>query len=290
MKKAHIMYTLLALAMYSCKSMDVHKPSGTIQLIRNATVVVELNNQKLLVDPILADKGTEPPIPFSNQLKNPTISLPVDKMTLVRHTDAVLLTHYHPDHFDQGAEKIIPKEMLIFCQPGDDEKLKAKGFHNLQVVDSTVQWEGVVISRFRASHHEGATGEPPFGESSSFHLQTDRESIFFTGDAVFDTRLKASLKKLQPPVIVANSGECTFSEENPVLAPGVTMTLTTQEIKEMARFFPGSKIIAVHMDAINHCGLSKQEMRQFIEKESLNGQIVVPDEGDTISYSTLRNN
>ncbi len=154
--------------------------------------------------------------------------------------------HYHPDHFDLETERILPKDILIFCQPSDEKHLKEKGFSNLQVIDSVFNWQEITISRFPARHYKGATGAPPFGESSSYFLQTKNEGVFFTGDAIFDDRLKASLTATQPKLIIANTGECQFTEENPVLAPGITMTLTRIELNEMTRLLPESKIIAVH--------------------------------------------
>lgn len=270
---------------------NVHANNDTlkIQHIRNATVIVTYQKKDItiLVDPILADKGTQPPISFSNEIKNPTSELPVDKNELIKGISAVLLTHYHEDHFDREAEKLIPKNTLIFCQPGDDIKLKEKGFTNTQVIDRVLTWRGITISRFLASHHAGADGSPPFGESSSFFLKTENESIFFTGDAILDNRLKSSLNTARPRLIVANTGECQFAKENPVLSPGETMTLTKHELKEITELLPVSKIIAVHMDAINHCSLAKIELRKYIQSEELEKSILVPNEGEILFYREI---
>lgn len=272
---------------------NIHANSDTlkIQHIRNATVKItyQKNDIIILFDPILAEKGTQPPISFSNEIKNPTNELPIDKHELIKGFSAVLLTHYHEDHFDHEAEKLIPKNTLIFCQPGDDMKLKEKGFTNTQVVDSVLTWKGITISRFSASHHEGADGSPPFGESSSFFLQTSSESIFFTGDAILDERLKTSLEAAEPKLVVANTGECQFTKENPVLSPGEEMTLSKHELKKITQLLPASKIVAVHMDAINHCSLSKTDLRTYIKSEELEKSILVPNEGNILFYHEIVN-
>jgi len=128
----------------------------------------------------------------------------------------------------------------------------------------------------------GATGAPPFGESSSYVLRTKRDEIFFTGDAVLDDRLKRSLTEARPKLVVANAGACQFTKENPVLAPGITMTLTSEELKEMAQMLPGTKIVAVHMDAINHCPLTKDALRRYVEAQGLQGEVLVPREGEVV--------
>lgn len=261
-----------------------------IQLIRNASIIVTFDNIKILVDPTLSDVSTEPPMPFSNKNKNPLIPLPIDKNKILENIDAVLLTHYHTDHFDLGAENLLPKNILLFCQPGDDKKLEKKGFSNIQVIDSVFNWKGISISRFLARHHKGATGAEPFGKSSSFFIQTKSETLFLTGDAILDERLTNSLKKTNPKLIVANTGECQFTEENPVLDPHITMTLTKAELKSVIKLLPNSKIIAVHMDAINHCSLSKTDLKEYIKNEKLENNIVIPNEGDIISYKDLIKN
>jgi L-ascorbate metabolism protein UlaG (beta-lactamase superfamily) len=299
MKKTSILLTLLSFTVIfsSCESSkgtskSIAEANGImeIQHIRNASIIVSFNNLKILVDPVLSDKDAEPPMPFSNKNKNPLIQLPIDKSKIVENISAVLLTHYHSDHFDVGAEMFLPKDILIFCQPYDYNKLKEKGFSNLQMIDSVFNWKGIRISRFLTSHHKGSTGALPFGESSSFCLQVERESLFITGDAILDDRLSNSLIETNPQVIVANTGECQFTDENPVLDPNITMTLTRSELKEITTFLPNSKLIAIHMDAINHCSLGKNDLREYIENENLKKHIVIPNEGDIISYKQIVNN
>jgi len=68
------------------------------------------------------------------------------------------------------------------------------------------------------------------------------------------------------------------------------MTLTKTELKSIAKLLPNSKTIAIHMDAINHCSLSKNNLKEYIENEKLEKNIVIPNEGDIISYKQIINN
>jgi len=246
-----------------------------IQLIRHATVVISTENKKILVDPMLGDVGTEFAYPLtSNRVKNPLIPLSVEKNELIRDIDAVLLTHYHPDHFDKEAEKILPKDTLIYCQPGDKEKLMKKGFKNVIIVDDEVKFGEIEIKRLTVNHGEGVW-KKPMGKSSAYYLKTKENSIFITGDAIFDEQLKRNLKETQPDSIIANAGAAQFIIGEPI-------TLTADGLKNIHQLLPKAKIIAIHMDTINHCKLTKEKLRKYIATKGLTKNINVPNEGDVL--------
>ena len=122
-----------------------------IQFIRHATLILNIGGRKILVDPMLSGVSELQPVPLTqNRLKNPLIPLPDGSLDLIREIDAVLLTHYHFDHFDKAAEKYIPKDVLIFCQPGDDKKLIKKGYTNTRVIDGILEWGPLNLKRFPA--------------------------------------------------------------------------------------------------------------------------------------------
>ncbi|OHD07948.1 MAG: hypothetical protein A2086_01480 [Spirochaetes bacterium GWD1_27_9] len=245
-----------------------------IQFIRHATFILILNNKKILVDPMLSDVGVLPPIPLTfNRIKNPMIPLPVERNNLIKDVDAILLTHYHFDHFDKAAENILPKNILIFCQPGDDKKLKNKGFTNVQLINNKIEWESISFKRFPANHAEGFLLKKLMGKSSSYFIQKGTESIFITGDAIWDQLLINSLAEIKPNLIIANSGSAKFLW-------GKTITLTANSLKKIKQLLPNAKIIAVHINTINHCLLSKDELKEFITKENLD--ISIPNEGESL--------
>lgn len=47
---------------------------------------------------------------------------------------------------------------------------------------------------------------------------------------------------------------------------------------------PEAKIIAVHMDAVNHTMTSSDEVREFVKAHSLNDRVYVPREGETLKF------
>lgn len=286
MKKKYQLLVVVLILINACKitNKTIKTSAVKIQYVRQATVILEINSKKIVIDPVLSDKETQDPIPFSNDKRIPMNHLPISKNKIIREADAILITHYHPDHFDIDSERLLPKDILIFCQPFDVDKLKKKGFTNLKSIVNITTWFGVSIKRYEAHHHENATGKMPFGESSSFSLTFNKETIFITGDAILDNLLEKALINENPTHIIANTGECTFTKPNPVLEPGKYMTLTKEDLLKIAIRNKKAIIIAIHMDAINHCGLTKKEFRLFLKKQEKNikNKILVPNEGEIL--------
>ena len=92
-----------------------------IQLIRNATMKITYAGKTFLTDPMLSPKDEFHP--FAGKARNPTVELPLTNDEILEGIESVLVTHTHPDHFDPAAGKTLPKELPVFCQPGDKAQL-----------------------------------------------------------------------------------------------------------------------------------------------------------------------
>ena len=63
---------------------------------------------------------------------NPLVSLPTSIEEIIQ-VDAVIITHLHPDHFDQIAKEVLPKDIKIYAQNEKDvEAIKKKVFRTLK--------------------------------------------------------------------------------------------------------------------------------------------------------------
>src|SRR5437763_7778754 len=129
----------------------------TLTLIRNATVLLELDGQRLLVDPMLDDAGARPAVENTdNDRRNPLVELPLPLEEIVRGLDAILVTHLHRDHFDDGTVRHLPRHVPLYCQPEDEERLRSYGFDARPVHDSVVHGS-LRITRTGGQHGYGAT-------------------------------------------------------------------------------------------------------------------------------------
>lgn len=125
-----------------------------IHQIRNATLIITFNNVKFLIDPWLMPKdymqGFDACI--HSETRQPRTELPLSIEQIV-DVDAVILTHYHPDHWDEFAAKALNKDIPFFVQSADDaETVKKFGFNNVAVIESKIEFSDVSLIKTKGQH------------------------------------------------------------------------------------------------------------------------------------------
>jgi len=101
-------------------------PSGQLRFIGNATVHVEWGGLNLLTDPnfIHAHERVQiAPGVTAERLRDPAVEL-----HQLPPIDAVVLSHFHGDHFDQVAERELPNSTPILTPPSAVPELQKRGF------------------------------------------------------------------------------------------------------------------------------------------------------------------
>jgi L-ascorbate metabolism protein UlaG (beta-lactamase superfamily) len=233
-----------------------------LTLVRNATIVVELSGRRLLVDPMLDDAGVRPPIEgTANPVRNPTVPLPFPAEEVVRDLDAVLVTHRHRDHFDSAAERLLPRDVPVFCQPEDEEALRGLELDARPVADD-LEWGGIRIARTPARHGSGSIAEL-LGPVSRFVL-------YLAGDTVWYEGVAESIERHRPRVAVVNAGGAEFLE-------GGLIVMGIDDVREVAARVP--VVVAVHLEALNHCFLARTALREALPA------VLVPEDGETLTLT-----
>lgn len=246
-----------------------------VQLIRYATLRLNINNKMILVDPMLSSKGEVSPVPkVKNQNKNPLVELPIESR-IVAKADAMLLTHIHRDHFDEVAIKLLAKDMPILCQPEDKLKIEEKGFNYVNSIDKNYSWNDINFNRTGGQHGTGEIGKL-MGVVSGYVISVKSEpSVYVTGDTIWCKEVEEAVETYNPQIIISFAGSAQFSDGGPI-------TMTKEDILQLCKKAPKAKIIVVHMEAWNHCGLTRVELKEFLDKNSLSEQVYVPVDGEII--------
>jgi len=248
-----------------------------IQFIRHATLILHFNNKKILVDPVLSQKGTISAIEnVPNKNNNPLVDLQIPIESIV-NCDAVFVTHMHRDHFDDMAIAKLSKNITIFCQPEDESKIKEYGFVNVISIKNSLEWEGIIINRTKGKHGHGIIAKKMAPVSGFIISALNEPNVYLMGDTVWYSYINHVLKKHVPDVVICNCGEATFSL-------GKAITMNSQDILSICNKLPSAKVVAVHMEAWNHCKLSRKALHDFTISNNIEKQVFIPEDGDLIIF------
>ncbi|AEH36838.1 MBL fold metallo-hydrolase [Halopiger xanaduensis] len=236
----------------------------TVRLVRHATVLVTIGDTTFLVDPMFASPGENPPVPNSpNDRENPLVPMPdVD-----RSHDAVVVTHRHTDHFDEAAKDELEADVPLFCQPEEADEFAEEGFTDVRPVDDEVSFDGVTVRRTPGQHGYGQLAEE-MGPVSGFVFEGD-ETLYLAGDTIWYEPVEETLEEYDPEVVVLNGGEAQFEQGEPITM-GVEDVAAVREATD-------ATVAVVHMEAINHCLLSRDELRSETDG------VLVPEDGERFS-------
>jgi L-ascorbate metabolism protein UlaG (beta-lactamase superfamily) len=233
-----------------------------LTLVRHATLIAEIGGRRILIDPMLDPPGATPPVPDTpNQVPNPTVGLPIAAEDVVRGLDAIVVTHRHNDHFDATAQALVPRDVPVFCQPEDEDALRELGL-DAHPVQTETTWDGLHIARTGGRHGTGELAEA-LAPVSGFVLG----DLYVLGDTVWYESVEGWIREHSPRVAVAYAGGARFLTGDPI-------TMTPEDVAAVAERVP--VVVAVHMEAINHCVSTRADLRAAVPRA------LVPEDGETL--------
>ena len=257
-----------------------------IQEIRNATIKVTYADTTFLIDPMFAKKGFYEGFPDTHQsyLRNPLVDLPMQPDTILAGVDAVIVTHTHLDHWDDAAQAAIPKDIPLFVQHKQDQKLiQSQGFKDVRILTKTT-FEGIQLTKTGGQHGTDAMYRIPqlkaaLGEAMGIVFEaTGHETVYVAGDTIWRPEVDQTIQTFKPDVIVLNTGNALVNgfKESIIMGKEDTYHATQRA--------PNAKVIAVHMDAINHMSLTRAQLAEYVKDKGIQDQVLIPVDGETLSF------
>ncbi len=250
-----------------------------LTLLRHATLRLETGGHVLLVDPMLDAPGARAPVRGTPQERpNPLVPLPVSVREAVEGVDAALVTHTHVDHLDAaGVTALIPLGVPVFCQPEDLDDLGQLGL-DLRPLPrgEPVEWEGLTIHRTGGRHGREEAMVQGLGPVSGFVVAAGGEpTVYVAGDTVWCPEVAEAIEAHRPDVIVVNAGGARFLE-------GGTVTMEAADVAAVAEAAPGARVVAVHMEAINHCLETRADLAAALGADGAGGRVAIPADGESV--------
>ena len=236
-----------------------HLLASEVTQIRNATVKINYGGKVFLVDPMFAPKDSYKGFEgtLNSHLNWPRVELPFSINEILKDVDAVIITHTHLDHLDETAIKAIPKDILMFSQDEKDKAyLEKSGFKNVKIM----------------------TKNSSIGDVSGVVFSAKNEkTIYLAGDTVFNKDVEDVIKNYNPDIIILNSGDAQLGD-------GSSILMTKEEVLATHKVAPKAKIIAVHMEAVNHSALSRDELKEYSKQKGMEDFVFIPKDGESLQF------
>ena len=251
--------------------------------IRNATLIINYAGKKILIDPWLAKKEAVPGFggTINDHIRNPTAELPIPVNEVI-DVDAVILTHDHPDHWDDAAKNAIPKDMLIFTQHEKDaQSVRSAGFSNIRILNENNTYDGITLIKTSGQHGKDNVLENMkelLGDVCGIVFKHPEEkTLYIAGDTIWCKAVEDSLKKYHPDIIVLNSCDAKVIGDESII-------MGKQDVYEVYKAAPDATIIASHMESVNHATLSRKELREFLSEKGIIQRVLVPEDGQSYAF------
>ena len=255
-----------------------------IHQIRNATIIVSYNDKKFLIDPWLGDKeymaGFEAGI--NSHIRQPRVELPIPVEKIV-DVDAVILTHYHDDHWDEFAARALDKNIAFFVQSEHDKQIiENLGFNNIAVLsENGTDFEDVILYKTECQHGRREVLEPfckqlgvPYEAMGIIFTNDNEPTLYVAGDTIWCDEVKTAIDKYSPKVIVTNACGATVK-----IGEGERLIMDINDIKAISDYSKNSIIVASHMDTVSHLTVTREDIK------ALNlSNVVVPDDNEILSF------
>lgn len=264
------------------------KTPDSYQQIRNATGRVNYAGKTFLIDPMLAEKGRYQGFEgtFNSHLRNPLVELPMNAEETFKGVDAVIVTHTHLDHWDEIAQKILPKSMKIFVQHDRDAALlKSQGFTNIESLslERGVQFGDITLYKTGGSHGTPEMYAVPqvgalLDEAMGVVFQAKgHKPVYLAGDTVWTAEVNKAINRYQPEIVILNTGDARLVGFDGGIIMG------TKDVAHARKMMPNAKLIAVHMDAVNHMSVYRKDLRQFVEANKIQN-VAIPEDGEVVKF------
>ncbi len=251
-----------------------------IHQIRNATIIVIYNDKRFLIDPWLMPKDFMPGFEgaMNSEVRQPRVDLPKDFDINHLPLDAVILTHFHPDHFDEFAVNALDKNIPFFVQNETDLNIiKNFGFNDVRT-----DFEGVKLFKTQCQHGRREVVKPmceqigmPYDAMGIAFKSNKEKTLYVAGDTIWCEEVKQAIDKFNPEIIIINACGATV-----LVGKGERLIMDIEDTKAISKYAKNSTIIASHMDTVSHLTVTREDIKAL----KLNN-VVVPDDNKILEFN-----
>jgi hypothetical protein len=106
----------------------------------------------------------------------------------------------------------------------------------------------------------------------------DEPTLYWTGDTIWYAPVQQVVSERKPDVIVTHSCGALWKGSAPIVMDAI-------QTAAVCHAAPNSKIVAVHMEALDHATISRADLRQYASVQGISAeQLLIPADGEVIEW------
>lgn len=256
-----------------------------ITQLRNATMIVAVGGHRILVDPMLAPKGAIPSLKYATgtRRRNPLVDLPENTDALLETVTHALITHCQKGHFDHldraGAKWLRNHEIPVFCMEEDADFLAHKGL-SVKPLEPDCRQPILTgqVTPIPCLHGRGLVGRF-MAHGHGYYLEFPGEpSLYIAGDTILTDEVQRCIQQYQPDICVVPAGGAKFDI-------GGEIIMGSEDVLAVTSISTGV-VIANHLESLDHCPVTRKQLRDLRKQHGFEDRLQVPDDGETMRSLT----
>jgi L-ascorbate metabolism protein UlaG (beta-lactamase superfamily) len=257
---------------------------GRITWIGNATVLIEVAGLRILTDPNFLHAGDHAKL--GGGLRSKRLHDPARELSDLLPVDVVILSHHHGDHWDEIADRDMPKDVPILTTAHAARKLSRSGFDRalaLKVWESAVVTGGgaeLTVTAVPGKHAPqplDAVMPPVMGTVLDVRRGEATYRIYITGDTLLNDGLR-EIPRRHPDIDLA----LVHLGGTKVL--GILLTMDGEQGAAALELVGPDHAIPIHYEEYT---VMKSPLRDFdraVERRNLRTQVHRLERGGTFSF------
>jgi len=101
-------------------------------------------------------------------------------------------------------------------------------------------------------------------------------TLYVAGGTIWHAEVERAIASHAPDVIVLNAGMATVIGLDPII-------MGPADVLAVHRAAPNAMLITSHMEAVNHCILSRADLRAFSQRDGYEQRLLIPADGETVA-------
>lgn len=260
--------------------------NGSLLFIGTATVLLRYAGFTILTDPNFLHEGDHIHLGYGLQATRTTNpALDIEQLPPL---DFVVLSHFHADHFDRVVIEKLDKTLPIITTDEAVEKLKDKGFQNLQALKT---WEKLTVKKGNAqvsiTAMPGRHGPSvlatilPEVMGSMLEFQTENRTVFrlyISGDTLVYDDLKEIPKRY-------SDIDLALLHLGGTKAFGILLTMDAKQGVQAIQIIQPHLTIPIHYNDYTVFKSPLEDFMKAVKAAGLESQVRYLSHGETYAFT-----